>query len=229
MDSKPHRRQQLRLTPLLADTTPKPIDIKTVDEIDLKGTYYPSSNPDAPGILLVHMLNSNKEAWQSFALAAQEAGYAVLAIDLRGHGESKGHHNYDLMDTDIDAALNWMLNRPEISDTRLGIAGAGLGANLALRGASRYPQVKSVVLLSPGLSYQDVTTTEALSQYGQRAVMIVAADKNAYAADSARTLNSQALGQHQLQIYPGEDQGTDIYQAQAGLKPMMLAWFGSTL
>jgi hypothetical protein len=59
--------------------------------------------------------------------------------------------------------------------------------------------------------------------------MIVAADNDTYAADSARTLNSQALGQHQLQIYPGKDHGTDIYQAQAGLKPMMLAWFGSTL
>lgn len=84
-------------------------------------------------------------------------------------------------------------------------------------------------MLSPGLDYQGLTTLEALATYGRRPVMIVATERDVYAADSARTLNTQALGQHKLQIYPGSDHGTNIFQAQVGLEPMMLAWFASTL
>ena len=77
--------------------------------------------------------------------------------------------------------------------------------------------------------YRGVTTLEALKLYEQRPILIVAAEKDTYAADSSRTLNSQALGQHRLQIYPNADHGTDILIAQAGLQPMMLSWFGTTL
>jgi dienelactone hydrolase len=217
--------------PLIVDSAPKPVDLQTDDDVAIKATYYPPANPQAksPAILLVHMLDSNKEAWQGFATAAQELGYAVMAIDLRGHGQSEGSQLYDLMDNDVDAALVWLMSRPEITADRIGIAGASIGANLALRGGSRHEQIKAVVMLSPGLDYQGVTALDALARYGRRAVLIVAAERDAYAADSARTLNTQALGQHQLQIYPGSDHGTNIFQAQAGLQPMMLAWFASTL
>ena len=133
------------------------------------------------------------------------------------------------MDNDLDTALFWLIARPETDGERIGIAGASIGANLAIRGGSRYPQVKSVVMLSPALDYRGITSAEALSNYGQRATMIVATEKDTLSADPARTLNSRALGQHQLQIYPGSDHGTNIFKAQAGLKPMMLAWFKSTL
>jgi dienelactone hydrolase len=197
----------------------------------LKAVYYPPKNPNLrnPALLLLPMLNSGKEAWQNFAGAAQEGGHAVLALDLRGQGESGGVQDFGVMDQDIDVALNWLASRPEIAGDRIGLVGADLGANLALRAGSRHTQVKSVALLSPGLDYKGLTTLEALSAYGQRPVIIVAAENDLYAADSARTLNSQALGQHQLQIYPGSDHGINLLSAQAGLQPMLLAWFASTL
>ena len=217
--------------PLVADATAKEVGFKTEDQVDIKGTYYPPSNPQGqgPAILLVHGLDGNKESWQAFATAAQKAGYAVLAFDIRGHGESGGGKFHDQMVQDLDAALNWMANRPEINGDRLGIVGATLGANLALREGSLNPKVKSVVMLSPGLDYEGITTVDALATYGQRAVMFVATENDTYAADTARNLNSRALGQHQLQIYPGSQQGIEVFQAQVGLTPMVLAWFSSTL
>ncbi len=218
--------------PLLADDTPKAVEFNTQDGVAIRGVYYPSITikTAAPALLLVHMLNSNKESWQNFAAAAQQAGYAVLAIDLRGHGQSDGRNfDFSLMDNDLDAAINWLSARPELNQNRLGLIGASIGANLALRAGSRYAQVKTVVLLSPGLDYRGVTSLEALGKYGQRPVMLVAAEKDTAATDSARTLNSRALGQHQLQIYPGSDHGTAIFQAQAGLQPMLLAWLASTI
>jgi len=217
--------------PLVSDSTPKPVNLTTEDSLALKATYYPPTNLQlkAPVLLLVHMVNSSREAWQGFALTAQREGYAVLTIDLRGHGESDGSPFFEQMDQDLDAAIQWLRNRPEVDSERIGLAGASLGANLALRAGSRFDQVKSVAMLSPGLEYRGVTTIEALQGYGQRPVMFVAAEQDIYAADSARTLNSQSLGQHQLQIYPGADHGTALLQAQAGLQPMLLAWFKTTL
>ncbi len=216
--------------PLLADSSPKMVDLTAEDGTLLKATYYPPTNStNAPAIILVHMLNGKKEDWQTFAKDTQAAGYAVLALDLRGHGESGGSQAYDLMDTDLDAAFTWLSSRPEVDGQRVGLVGASIGANLALRGGARHPEIKSVVLLSPGLDYRGVTTVGALSDYGQRPVMIVAAEGDAYAADSAKSLNTNALGRHQLQMYPGSDHGTRIFAAQAGLKPMILAWFSSTL
>jgi pimeloyl-ACP methyl ester carboxylesterase len=217
--------------PLLADTAPKPVDLTAADGVTLKAVYYPPKNPNLrnPALLLLPMLNSGKEAWQEFAGAAQEAGHAVLALDLRGHGESGGTQDFGVMDRDVDVAVNWLAGRLEIAGDRIGVVGADLGANLAIRAGSRHAEVKSVALLSPGLDYKGIQTVEALSAYGQRPVIIVAAENDTYAADSARTLNSRALGQHQLQIYPGSDRGTNLLRAQAGLRPMLLAWFASTL
>ncbi len=216
--------------PLLVDATAKPILLTTQDNVQIAGFYYPPPNKSGvPAILLLHMYGQNKESWPSFAKAAQESGYAVLAIDLRGHGDSGGGQNFELMDNDVNAALSWLLNRPEVNGERIGIVGASIGANLALRGGSSHPQVKSLVLLSPGLSYRGLTTLDALATYGQRPIMLVAAEGDAYSADSARKLNSQALGQHQLKIYPNNQHGTAIFEAQVGLEPMILAWFASTL
>jgi len=215
---------------LTADTSPKPVELKTTDETALAATYYPAGTTNAPALVLVHMLNSNKESWQKFAAAAQQSGYAVLTIDLRGHGQSKGRgFQFNLMDDDVDAALAWLMARPELDKTRLGAVGASIGANLVLRAGSRHPEVKTLVLLSAGLDYRGLGTLEALAAYGQRSIMLVAAENDTYAATSAQTLNSQALGRHQLQIYPGSDHGTDLFAAQAGLQPMILAWLKATL
>ncbi len=218
--------------PLTANTTPKPVELTTRDGVTLKSIYYPSETikSNAPGLILLHMAGSNKESWQTFAKAAQQAGYAVLVPDLRGHGENEEKNfNYIQMNEDVEAAISWMDNRPEINGDKLGVAGASIGGNLALQVASENPKIKSIVMLSPGLNYNEITTADALAGYGQRPIMFVATEKDIYSADSAKTLNVQALGQHQLQIYPGAEHGTDILQAQAGLQPMMLAWFGTTI
>ncbi|MFN5297112.1 MAG: alpha/beta hydrolase [Planctomycetaceae bacterium] len=60
----------------------------------LKATYYQSSRgKDAPVVVLLHMKDGNRFIWQSeggFANRLHKEGYAVLTVDLRGHGESRG-------------------------------------------------------------------------------------------------------------------------------------------
>jgi pimeloyl-ACP methyl ester carboxylesterase len=68
--------------------------LETKDGGTLKGTYFQSNRgKDAPVVVLLHMADGNRMIWQgrdSFALRLQNEGFAVLTLDLRGHGDSKG-------------------------------------------------------------------------------------------------------------------------------------------
>ena len=77
--------------------TLKTIDLTAQDGLSLKATFYPAkgAEPTAPALLLLHMAYGDRRAWHSFAQAAQDAGYAVLALDSRGHGESAGEKVFD--------------------------------------------------------------------------------------------------------------------------------------
>jgi alpha-beta hydrolase superfamily lysophospholipase len=70
--------------------TSKEVKFDTVDQVELKGSFYPSTaGKDAPCVLLLHkLMTGKKERWDKLAAALQKKGYAVLAFDFRGHGES---------------------------------------------------------------------------------------------------------------------------------------------
>jgi dienelactone hydrolase len=65
----------------------------TVDQVELHGTFYPSSRgTKGPCVMFLHELggNSQQEGWNELAAELQKKGYAVLAFDFRGHGDSTG-------------------------------------------------------------------------------------------------------------------------------------------
>lgn len=161
---------------------------------------------NGPGVLLLHMLNSNRQSWQSFAKKLNDAGFSTLAIDFRGHGDSDGRwttfteKDFADMKLDIEAAKSF-LDKQGIS--LAAVVGASIGANHALRFAAKNP-VKAVVLLSPGLDYRGVKTQEVISEV-QQPLLIIAAEGDVYSAQSSRTLH-QTHGTMKLQ--KGDAHGT---------------------
>ncbi len=219
-------------TPTPDPWAPQTIDLTAQDGLSLKASYYPAkgATSPAPALLLLHMAYSDRRAWRGFAQAAQEAGYAILALDSRGHGESAGEKVFDpTMDWDADAALAWLMARPDINPEHVGVAGASVGASLALRAGAKHSEIKSVALLSPAMQLWDIGLQEAIVDYGQRPMLIVVSEEDAYPAGSCKQLDAMALGEHRLHIYPGAAHGTDIFQSHDDLTPMLLEWFEQTL
>src|SRR2546422_8056894 len=71
----------------------------TEDGVSIAGTYYfpllqeseGSKNETSsalPAAILLHMLGKDRNSWNGFPETLAQNGFVVLAIDLRGHGES---------------------------------------------------------------------------------------------------------------------------------------------
>ena len=103
--------------------------------------------PDAPPLLCLHGITSWGGRFRRLA-ESRLGAYRVVAVDLRGHGESDweppwslGAHVGDLVDT-LDA----------LQLDRVDVVGHSFGGRLALELASRHPErVGRVVMLDPAV------------------------------------------------------------------------------
>ncbi len=145
--------------------------IQTEDRVVIIGTFV--SAPESKGAaLLLHMMPSDRTSWMPFQGLLADRGVASLAIDLRGHGESTLQDGrrisyQDFKDADhqrssedVRASLRWLQTHGFPSE-RIVLAGASIGANLALVACSQDAQIRGALLLSPGANYRGVKTFEA--------------------------------------------------------------------
>ena len=139
------------------------ITFKTEDGQDLIGSFFPSKRPGrAPAALLVHDAGSDRTLFNKMAQSLQKHGFAVLSVDLRGHGSSVTEE-YDWIkasdDThittwafamrDLDAATRYLRSRGDVHTSNLSLVGVGAGAALAVKYALRDENARAVVLVDP--------------------------------------------------------------------------------
>ncbi len=87
--------------------------LRSLDGVSLAATYWPGARADAPGLLIVHGLSATRRAIERNAEWLAARGYAVLTIDLRGHGESgRALHTFGWTESrDAHAAFAWLKRR----------------------------------------------------------------------------------------------------------------------
>lgn len=214
------------------------ITFRTKDGVTIVGNYFKSQGEHALTFLLLHMMPSTKESWNDFAALLQKGGFDVLAIDLRGHGESINKNgtriNYkEFRDEehresiqDIAAAKEFLRERG-VDTSRLGIAGASIGANLALQWASMDKDVKLLILLSAGVDYRGIKTPELAGKY-KNPVYILASEKDSRnAAQSSRILFGLFHCDKKLNIIQGDSHGTDMFSLQPDLMEEIMEWIAA--
>jgi pimeloyl-ACP methyl ester carboxylesterase len=210
------------------------VTFTTADGVAIVGSLYLPSRP-GPGIILLHALSRTREDWQPVASRLADAGFVALAIDLRGHGASgplpEGTSLADLtpMVADVKAAREFLATRREVAPNRIGIAGASIGANLAILFAAGDPTVRSLALLSPGIDYRGLRPEAAMKKYGDRPALLVASQEDNYAANSTRQLAASGPGVRDLRILTGAGHGTAMLGRQPELAAALVDWFRRTL
>lgn len=174
------------------------ITLTTSDGIQLVGTYrYFSQSRLA---ILLHMMPATKESWNGISKALLERGYASLAIDLRGHGESTMGGTLDYKNfneeqqqakrLDLEAALDWA-HAQGFDDAHIVLIGASIGANLAIRALAEHASLPLAIALSPGLNYRGVRTDDAITQIrpNQKIVLVASDDDDRPSWDSVYELH----------------------------------------
>jgi pimeloyl-ACP methyl ester carboxylesterase len=206
-------------------------EIEAADGLFLIGTFYAPVDFEPPwqGVILLHMLWSDRTTWDEYALQLANAGFAVFALDMRGHGETGGEVDWDLAAVDLQQVWDNLAARPDIDPDRMGIVGASIGANMALVGVANEPDARTVILLSPGLSYAGVETKDAMVAFGERPVFIAASQEDTYAADSSRKLHETAVGEARLEMYQDAGHGTFMLENEPELGGQIIEWLQENL
>lgn len=203
-----------RSTPVKRSVLPKPqrVSFETDEKtpVTIVGSYTAppenASSRRAPMAILLHMYDADRSSFDPLLPALHEAGFAVLAIDLRGHGESVEPVSLKLagrvedrdprlfrdMTKDVEAAYRWLARRSDTDPARFVLAGASVGASVALEYAGRDKSVDGVVLMTPGLDYLGIGSRASARKYGRRPALMLAADEERADADELAKLLPEA-------------------------------------
>lgn len=217
---------------------PKVITLKTGDNIEIIGDYWPALAKNAPGAVLIHMMSATRESWKIFAKKLNEIGFHCLAIDLRGHGESQGGPNgfQDFNDEnhqesvhDIENAVDYFIKKGIILE-KISLIGASIGANLVLQFQSRHSEIKSSILLSPGLDYRGITIERGIKNlnYDQSVFLAAGGENDAYSTETANKLYALARSQNKkLKIFKNAGHGTTIFKEEPSFMDELVLWLKS--
>jgi uncharacterized protein len=111
----------------------------------LSAWYVPSRNGAA--VLVGHGSGGSRERVMEEIRLLARHGYGVLAFDLFGNGESTGHSNGlgDNAQPAVDAALDYVAQRPDVDPERIAAFGSSLGGEVLLEATAREPRIKAVI------------------------------------------------------------------------------------
>jgi pimeloyl-ACP methyl ester carboxylesterase len=197
---------------------PQDVTLKTRDGVTIVATYYGShEGKNALPIILLHAAKGSRGDFRNLALTLQKAGHAVIAPDLRGHGDSTTMPDdraaelqqvdvAAMVSQDVEAVKNYLIERnnaAELNIDKLCLVGPEMGSVVALNFAARdwsWPplatgkqgqDVKALVLISPEWTHRGVRINDAIAHpqvQSQLSVLIVAGKNNATAVREARRL-----------------------------------------
>ena len=78
--------------------------VRTKDGWTLPISYYKVPNKETPVVVLIHGRDGNRLVWKGFAEQLQQARFAVVAFDLRKHGDSQPPANAPSRSTKVAPA-----------------------------------------------------------------------------------------------------------------------------
>lgn len=222
------------------------VKVTTTDDLGITAAYYPVVSNSAPAVLLVHGLGKSRDEWAKIAPVLQRNGIACLAVDLRGHGDSQrrltadgpqlidyrsfGAKDFQDMLLDLNAAFDWLSEQPGLDRHRIGIVGAGFGANLALRYAAFNEEINAILVFSPTLRSQEIRTDTIITKLGKRPLRIVVASGDRNSFESSKQLlklrkdAGQSFEENELTATTGSLHGTQLVTGVKELSNVVFGW-----
>jgi dienelactone hydrolase len=205
------------------------VTLTTADGKQLKCEYFQPPMPNAPGVILLPDTRCDGKSFASIPKKLNEAGFAVLAMDLRYKDLIAKIRNrkeqistiqkQDLMALvtyDAKSGIDFLSSRKEIDPKRIALIGTSLGSRVAIIAGVDY-DLKALVLIS--LSGDEAfpghkSIKQLLSDYGEKPILFMTAKRDWGGNGKAAEYNAQYYnwknGKKELKIWPGSGHGVEI-------------------
>ncbi len=212
----------------------KDVDLKAGDGTKIKATYYSAGKP-GPGVVLLHMCNSQRKVWDNLAQSLAARGIHTITMDYRGYGESGGKPHLGLANPeqgrlvnemwpgDVDKAFDYLVAQPGVDKNRIGASGGSCGVHQAVQLARRHPEVKTLVLLAGGTNGAG---QDYLASSPWLPILGVTAKDDGDATGTMEWIlgfSSNPANKHK--VYDKGGHGTDLFPVYKDLEPSIVAWF----
>jgi fermentation-respiration switch protein FrsA (DUF1100 family) len=129
-----------------------PSSAQAVEQGTHDGLAYRIWAPEAsglwPGVVILHGAGSCKENHADFARLAASFGWAALAYDQRGHGESDGEMGPGAV-SDAVAMARLLAARDDVDADRVCLRGSSLGGFVAIHAAAVSGTIAGVIAICP--------------------------------------------------------------------------------
>jgi len=160
------------ITEISADS----VTYQTDDGVRIAASWFLPDAKNPPVVILLHEKDGTRAQWAPLIPVLVDAGYAVLAPDLRGFGESTTivrdgqEETFEFANRpdallDVSAALKWLKGQREVDSGRVGVIGARYGGDLAYVSTGLFPEVKAAVAIMT-TRYTDQNTDPLIGSIG---------------------------------------------------------------
>ena len=182
-----------------------------------------SEKQPVAGTVLLHSGLSDRNLLYDLELDLARNNIAVLNIDWRGRGKSKGKGIYFFLDSeqqshaylDAKAAINFLANQKGVDQSRIGVFGTVLGAGHVAGGAVGDPRVKTMVLVSSYTPSQAAKDNIAARE--DMPVLCMASQGEPAAEEMKSVCELSKNPESRLMLFPGGGHG--FYQIPGAHEP----------
>lgn len=227
-------------------TIKKDIEIQTKDSriIKAKIIYEKSSaQKKLPVVLLLHSIGYSSLDWSNLIKDLNKAGYAVIAMDLRGHGQSvydKTFHKkswlyftnktFQKYPSDVIGIINQVQAQAKNLDMKnMAIVGADIGANTAvLATVDMKIKPKTLVLISPTETFKGLYIPIALTKINMP-ILSMTSTKDRYSIQAQRELAKFSQGGFYAQNYPNGGMGMIMIKVNPSMSMDITKWVAKYL
>jgi cephalosporin-C deacetylase-like acetyl esterase len=205
----------------------KEVSFKTEDGFTIYGNLRMPDNASeeqpVAGAVLLHSGLSDRNVLFDLEMDLARNNIAVLNIDWRGRGKSKGKGIYFFLDEeqqnnaylDAKAAINFLAEQDGVDENRMGIFGTVLGAVYGSGGGAGDPRIKTMVLVSSYSTSQEVTDSIATRE--DLSILCIDSEGSTEAEEMKNLCALSKNPESRLMLFPGGGHG--FYQIPGAHAP----------
>ena len=215
------------------------VTFRTTDGLTIVGDLYEVDRA-GPTVVALPMFRNVRTSWKPLADPLKRKGINLLALDLRGHGESatelagrirrRDAEVFNAMWKDVAGAVEF-LTRRGFDPTRLGLIGASVGCSVTVDAIRRDPgPFRAACIMTPGPNYLGVDTIAHAKEWPGTPIWILCStEERAKSEPVAKALGADGK-RIRIDLVTGTRiHGTRMFGKVSGIETRIAKYFNDQL